>query len=73
MIRLPAALAEAKLKARMLLQVHDELLFEVPESEVEATATLVKQVMEQAPQPAHRLSVPLIAETGVADNWAEAH
>jgi len=73
MIRLPDALRDANLKARMLLQVHDELLFEVPESEVEATAALVKQVMEQAPLPAQRISVPLIAEAGVADNWAEAH
>ncbi|TXH32566.1 MAG: DNA polymerase I [Rhodospirillaceae bacterium] len=73
MARLPGALDKAGLKARMLLQVHDELLFEVPEAEVEATAALVKQVMEDAPKPARQISVPLIAETGVADNWAEAH
>jgi DNA polymerase-1 len=73
MIRMPAALAHAKLKARMLLQVHDELLFEVPTDEVEATATVAKKVMEGAPEPALTLSVPLVAETGVADNWAEAH
>jgi DNA polymerase-1 len=57
----------------MLLQVHDELLFEVPEAEVEATAALVKKVMEGATRPPLDLSVPLVAETGVADNWAEAH
>ena len=73
MIRMPAALAKAKLKARMLLQVHDELLFEVPKDEVEATAKLAKKIMEGAPEPAVTLSVPLVAETGVADNWAEAH
>ncbi len=73
MIRMPAALAKAKLKARMLLQVHDELLFEVPTDEVEATAKLAKKIMEGAPEPAVSLSVPLVAETGVADNWAEAH
>jgi len=73
MIRVPPALAAAKLGAKMLLQVHDELLFEVPAKEVEATAKLVKQVMEGAPLPALELSVPLVAETGVADNWAEAH
>jgi DNA polymerase-1 len=73
MARLPGALDKAGLKARMLLQVHDELLFEVPEAEVEATAALVKQVMEDAPKPARQISVPLIAETGIADNWAEAH
>jgi DNA polymerase-1 len=73
MIRVPPALAKARLKARMLLQVHDELLFEVPDAEVEATAALVKKVMEGAALPAFELSVPLIAETGVADNWADAH
>jgi DNA polymerase-1 len=73
MIRVPPALAKAKLKARMLLQVHDELLFEVPDAEVEATAALVKKVMEGATLPALELSVPLVAETGVGQNWAEAH
>jgi DNA polymerase-1 len=73
MIRIPDALAAKRLKARMLLQVHDELLFEVPEKELEATSKLVKKVMEGAPLPALELSVPLVAETGAADNWAEAH
>jgi DNA polymerase-1 len=73
MIRLPAALARAGLTARMLLQVHDELLFEVPEAEVEATAALVKTVMEAAPTPRAKLSVPLVVETGWATNWDEAH
>ena len=73
MVRVPPALAKAKLKARMLLQVHDELLFEVPDAEVEATAALVKKVMEGATLPTFELSVPLVAETGIADNWAEAH
>jgi DNA polymerase-1 len=73
MIRIPDALAAKKLKARMLLQVHDELLFEVPDAELEATAALVKNVMEAAPLPALELSVPLVADTGAADNWADAH
>jgi DNA polymerase-1 len=73
MIRVPPALAAAKLGAKMLLQVHDELLFEVPAKEVAATAALVKRVMEGAPLPALELSVPLVAETGVGENWAEAH
>ena len=73
MIRIPGALAAKKLKARMLLQVHDELLFEVPEKELEATSSVVKKVMEGAPLPALELSVPLVAETDSADNWAEAH
>ena len=69
MIRMPAALEAAGLRARMLLQVHDELIFEVPDDEVEATAPVVKAVMEGA---AHR-SVPLVVDTGVADSWADAH
>jgi DNA polymerase-1 len=67
--RLPGALARAGLSARMLLQVHDELIFEAPEAEAEATATLAKTVMEGAAT----LSVPLIAEAGIGPNWAEAH
>ena len=73
MARIPAALAEARLAARMLLQVHDELVFEAPESEAQATAALVKQVMEHACAPALELSVPLTVETGMAANWEEAH
>ena len=73
MARLPAALATAGLKARMLLQVHDELLFETPEDEVEATARLVKGVMEGACAPRCELSVPLVVETGWARSWDEAH
>lgn len=69
MARMPGALAAAGLQARMLLQVHDELIFEVPEAELEATATLVKQVMENVAQ----LNVPLEAEAGYADNWSDAH
>ena len=73
MIRVPGALQTAGLKGRMLLQVHDELLFEVPKAEVEATGKVVKKVMEEAPLPARQISVPLIAEVGVGPNWAEAH
>ena len=71
--RVPAALERAGLKARMLLQVHDELLFEAPEAEVEATARLVKEVMEAACAPRCELSVPLVVETGWARNWDQAH
>jgi DNA polymerase-1 len=73
MARLPAALAAAGLKARMLLQVHDELLFETPEDEVEATARLAKEVMEGACAPRCELSVPLVVETGWAKSWDQAH
>ncbi len=73
MIRVPGALEEAGLAARMLLQVHDELLFEVPEDEVEKTTHLVREVMEHAAEPAVALTVPLVAEAGVGESWAEAH
>ena len=69
MIRIPAALEAKRLSARMLLQVHDELLFDVPEAEIDKTAAVVKDVMEDA---AH-LSVPLTVDTGIGDNWDEAH
>jgi DNA polymerase-1 len=73
MARIPAALAREKLHARMLLQVHDELLFEAPEAEVEHTAQLVKTVMEGACAPHCELSVPLVVEIGWAKSWDEAH
>jgi DNA polymerase-1 len=73
MRRIPGALEKAGLKARMLLQVHDELVFEAPESEAKATAALAKHVMEQACAPAQELSIPLVVETGMARNWDEAH
>lgn len=67
MIRLPSALQEAGLKTRMLLQVHDELIFEVPDEEIESATRLVKQVMESA----FELSVPLVTEARVGTNWGE--
>ncbi|HYM03895.1 MAG TPA: DNA polymerase I [Stellaceae bacterium] len=73
MARIPAALAGARLKAQMLLQVHDELVFEAPEDEVERTEAVVKDVMEGACAPVLSLSVPLVVETGAASNWEEAH
>jgi DNA polymerase-1 len=73
MIRVPPALEGAKLKARMLLQVHDELLFEVPEAELDKTAEVVRHVMENACAPTLELTVPLTADVGTGPNWAEAH
>jgi DNA polymerase-1 len=73
MIRMPAALEEAGLKAKMLLQVHDELIFEAPAEEAEAVCAVAKQVMEKAPLPAVELSVPLVVEARAASNWDEAH
>ncbi len=73
MVRMEDALSEAKLSAKMLLQVHDELVFEVPDQDVEKTLPVVKRVMEDAPHPAVQLHVPLAVEARAADNWDEAH
>ncbi|MCZ6603895.1 MAG: DNA polymerase, partial [Alphaproteobacteria bacterium] len=73
MIRVPGALDEAKLGATMLLQVHDELLFDVPEAEVDATIACVRAVMEGATRPVLELAVPLVADAGVGDSWDQAH
>jgi DNA polymerase-1 len=73
MIRMEPALDRNKLSAQMLLQVHDELVFEVPESEVAKTLPVVKAVMEEAPLPAVSLSLPLRVDARGADNWDEAH
>jgi DNA polymerase-1 len=73
MTRAEDALAEKKLSAQMLLQVHDELIFEVPDEEVAATLPVVQHVMQDAPFPAVLLSVPLQVDARAADNWDEAH
>ncbi|MEM7438090.1 MAG: DNA polymerase I [Pseudomonadota bacterium] len=71
MIRVPAAIEH--LPAKMLLQVHDELVFEVPKEAVDDTISVVKDVMETASMPAVDLSVPLTVDAGRGMNWAEAH
>ena len=74
MIRMPAALADAGLKsARMLLQVHDELVFETAETEVKKTIEIARTVMEKAAEPAVKLTVPLQVDAKSAANWEEAH
>jgi DNA polymerase-1 len=74
MIRMPAALADAKLAStRMLLQVHDELIFESKDAEVEKVIPLVKRVMEKAALPAVHLAVPIQVDAKAALNWDEAH
>ena len=73
MIRMEPALAEAGLSARMLLQVHDELIFEVEDEEVEATIPVVRKVMEEAALPVVQLSVPIEVDAKAAANWDEAH
>jgi DNA polymerase I len=67
MIRIDAALREQRLKSRMTLQVHDELVFEVPEAEIEVMRTLVREQMEKV----HPLGVPLLVEIGVGANWRD--
>ncbi len=69
MLLVPGRLVEAGLSARMLLQVHDELLLEVPEGEVQATTDVVREAMAAAGE----LKVPLKVDVGVGSNWADAH
>ena len=73
MIRMDAALEAVGLKARMLLQVHDELVFEAEAGEVEATIAVARRVMEAAAGPALELAVPLVVDANAAGNWQEAH
>jgi DNA polymerase I len=73
MVRMDDALAKAGLSARMLLTVHDELVFEAPDDEVEATLPVVAKVMVEAPEPAVKLHAPLKVDAHAAQNWEEAH
>jgi DNA polymerase-1 len=73
MIRMPDALRKAGLKARMLLQVHDELVFEAPAAEAEETCRVAQEVMSRAAEPAIQFSVPLVVDARAAPNWDEAH
>ncbi|MEM9225037.1 MAG: DNA polymerase I [Pseudomonadota bacterium] len=73
MIRMPGALEAAGLNAKMLLQVHDELIFECPQNEADAVIDVVKATMEKAPLPALDLSVPLVVEAAAGQSWAEVH
>jgi DNA polymerase-1 len=73
MIRMPDALRAKKLKAKMLLQVHDELVFEAPDKEVDSVIAVAKSIMEKAALPALELSVPLDVDARAAQNWDEAH
>ena len=74
MVRIPRAMEQAGIEtARMLLQVHDELNFEVHEREVDKTVAVVAEVMEKSPEPSLRLSVPLKVDANAADDWEAAH
>jgi DNA polymerase-1 len=68
MIRIHDALAQRRLRSRMLLQVHDELVFEVPAAELDAMRSLVREHMEGAAA----LQVPLVVDIGVGPNWLDA-
>lgn len=73
MIRMPSAFEKAGLMGKMLLQVHDELIFEVPENEADRSIPIIKDIMENATAPILDISVPLTVECGVGNNWNEAH
>jgi DNA polymerase-1 len=73
MIRMPAALRAQSLSARMLLQVHDELVFEAVDGEVEKTMMIAQAVMEKAPEPAVAFRIPIRVDVRSAQNWEEAH
>ena len=73
MVQMPDALNKAGVSARMLLQVHDELIFEVAQDRVESLIEVVTMTMENAPQPVLKLSVPLTVDARAADNWDDAH
>ncbi len=68
MIKIDRELQERKLRARMLLQVHDELVLEAPPEEADDVAEMVKREMEMV----HKLDVPLVVDTGIGDNWRDA-
>jgi DNA polymerase-1 len=71
MIRMPAAIKG--LPARMILQVHDELIFEVATESIQETIVKVKEVMENASEPVVKLKIPLVVEAGFGSSWAVAH
>ena len=73
MIKVDERLRSEKLPAKLLLQVHDELIFEVPEDHVSGTIQIVRKTMENAAFPALDIAVPLKVDAQAADNWDEAH
>jgi DNA polymerase-1 len=73
MIKMPDTISALNLNTKMLLQVHDELIFETAESEIDIALEAIKTTMETAHQPVLSLDVPIIVDGGAADSWAEAH
>ena len=73
MIKIHNVFQEKKIESKMLLQVHDELVFECPKDEINTVSNLIKKEMEQANLPLFPLNVPIVVDFGEADNWSEAH
>ena len=73
MIRIQKRINDENLPLRMMLQVHDELVFEAPEDKAEAAGAVIRTVMSGAAEPALQLSVPLEVEVGIGKSWGEAH
>ena len=73
MINIDKFLEEKKTKSKMILQVHDELLFEMSESEINHLSMDIKKIMENASLPEVKLDIPLIVDIGEGFSWAEAH
>ncbi len=69
MLNIDVEMKSRKLAARMLLQIHDELVFECPTAEIDELSAIVKDKMESV----HPLKVPLVVDVGVGANWSEAH
>ena len=73
MIKIHNVFQEKNIVAKMLLQVHDELVFECPKDEINTVSNLIKKEMEQANLPLFPLNIPIVVDFGEADNWSEAH
>ncbi len=73
MIKIHNVFQEKNIESKMLLQVHDELVFECPKDEIKAVSLLIKKEMEQANLPLFPLNIPIVVDFGEADNWSEAH
>ncbi|MEE8439792.1 MAG: DNA polymerase, partial [Micropepsaceae bacterium] len=69
----PEALANARLDAQLLLQVHDELVIEAKKKDADKVCKIAREIMEQAPAPALQLKVPLTVDARAGANWDEAH
>ena len=73
MIKIHNVFQEKNIESKMLLQVHDELVFECPKDEINTVSNLIKKEMEQANLPLFPLNIPIVVDFGEADNWSEAH